>query len=285
MKAEKLNFQWFEKEDRRKPLRASLGRDGKLRLGEELRKKLPPTIRLGFDTKNRVLAIADGYGNGIDWPKSGNLNAKALCNQIYSTGINLPVIFTFERDPATGFFLGRILPNLETKTEDIEQLMALYQPDINAIVYQGYRSIPITERRAYATEAFCKAIQEYDICCGDFWGFIEKQIKSRLSEENKKYSADYTHRSMDASLKKGEKHSTLHDLISDSSSGGIQQVEAKIMHHQFMSSLSDTERKLYELIKQGCYVEQITMELSMDEEAVILLGRQIGQKRKMFYVS
>ena len=71
MKTEKLNFQWFEKEDRRKPLRASLGRDGKLRLGEELRKRLPPTIRLGFDIKNRILAIGDGYGKGIDWPKPG----------------------------------------------------------------------------------------------------------------------------------------------------------------------------------------------------------------------
>ena len=67
MKTEKLNFQWFEKEDRRKPLRASLGRDGKLRLGEELRKNLPATIRIGFDTKKRILAIADGHGSGIDW--------------------------------------------------------------------------------------------------------------------------------------------------------------------------------------------------------------------------
>jgi len=32
MKTEKLNFQWFEKEDRRKPLQAFLGQDGKLRL-------------------------------------------------------------------------------------------------------------------------------------------------------------------------------------------------------------------------------------------------------------
>ena len=54
MKTERLNFQWFEREDRRKPLRASLGRDCKLRLGEELRKKVPQTIRIGFDTKNRT---------------------------------------------------------------------------------------------------------------------------------------------------------------------------------------------------------------------------------------
>lgn len=285
MKTEKLNFQWFEKEDRRKPLRASLGRDGKLRLGEELRKRLPPTIRLGFDTKNRILAIGDGYGKGIDWPKTGHINAQALCNEIRSTGIKLPVIFTFEKDSATGFFLGRIAPNLEPQSADVEQLLALYQPVVNAVIYQGYRSIPIAERRAYATEAFCQAVQEYDTGCGDFWIFAEKQMKDRLFSENKKYSADFMNRSLDADLKNGGEHFTLHDIISDTSSGGISQIEAKIMHQQFLGSLSAAEQKLYAMMKDGCYVEQIAMELSIDEDAVICLGRQIGEKRKAFYAA
>lgn len=285
MKTERLNFQWFEKEDRRKPLRASLGRDGKLRLGEELRKKLPPTIRLGFDTKNRILAIADGHGNGIGWPKSGSLNAKALCNEVCSAGIKLPVIFAFERDSATGFFLGKILPNLEPESADMEQLLTLYQPAMNMIIHQGYRSIPAAERRAYATEAFCQAVQEYDTGCGDFWDFAEKQIRERLIMENKKYSADFMTRSLDKEQKADDGHFSLHDVISDSFSGGIRQIEEKIMHQQFMESLSALEQKLYALIKQGCYVEQIAMELSMDEDAVICLGRQIGQKRKAFYAA
>ena len=135
MKTEQLHFQWFEKEDRRKPLRASLGRDGKLRLREELQKRLPPTIRLGFDTKNRLLAISDGYGKEIDWPKTGHINAQALCNEIRSTGIRLPVIFPFAKDSSTGFFLGKISPNSEPQCADVEQLLALYQPVINAVIY------------------------------------------------------------------------------------------------------------------------------------------------------
>lgn len=169
MKTERLNFQWFEKEDRRKTLRASLGRDCKLRLGEELRKKVPQTIRIGFDTKNRILAIADGHGNGITWPKSGNLNAKALCNEVYSAGIKLPVIFDFEPDPEIGFYLGKILLNLEPESADVDQLLTLYQPAINMIIHKAYRSMPAAERRAYAIEAFCKSVQEYDAICGDFW--------------------------------------------------------------------------------------------------------------------
>ena len=285
MKTEKLNFQWFEKEDRRKPLRASLGRDGKLRLGEELRKRLPPTIRLGFDIKNRILAIGDGYGKGIDWPKTGHINAQALCNEICSTGIKLPVIFTFAKDSSTGFFLGRISPNLEPQCADVEQLLALYQPVINAVIYQGYRSIPIAERRDCAPEAFCQAVQEYDAGCGDFWFFAEKQMKDRLFNENKKYSSDFMNRSLDAELKNDGEHFTLYDVISDTSSGGISQVEAKIMHQQFLNSLSSAEQKLYAMMKEGCYIEQIAMELSIDEDAVICLGRQIGEKRKAFYAA
>lgn len=73
-----------------------------------------------------------GYGKGIDWPKTGHINAQALCNEIHSTGIKLPGIFTFEKDSITGFFLGRIAPNLEPKSADVEQLLALYQPVVNA---------------------------------------------------------------------------------------------------------------------------------------------------------
>lgn len=283
MKTEKLNFQWFEKEDGRKNLRASLRKDDKLHLGEELRRKLPPTIRVGFDTKNRILAIADGDGNGIAWPKSGGLNAKALCDEVRATGIKLPVIFTFEKDLQTGFFIGKIIPKLESQSADMEQLLALYQPVMNAVIYQGYRGIPIAERRAYAIEAFCQAVQKYDHKYGEFWEFAEKQIRDRLSFENKKYEADYMTRSMDAKQKSDSGEFTLHDVISDPTSGGIHQIEAKIMHQQFLDSLSALEKKLYTLTTEGCYVEQIAMELSMDEDAVICLGRQIGQKRKAFY--
>ena len=57
------------------------------------------------------------------------------------------------------------------------------------------------------------------------------------------------------------------------------------MHQQFVESLSDLEQKLYTLIRQGCYVEQIAMELSMGEEEIICMGRQIGQKRRAFYTA
>ena len=49
MKPTNYKFRWFEKEDRRKLLRASVSRDGKLRLGRTLRSKLPRFIQVGFD--------------------------------------------------------------------------------------------------------------------------------------------------------------------------------------------------------------------------------------------
>ena len=71
MKTENYHFQWFEKEDARKTLRVSISKDGKMRLGRGLREQLPPHIRVGFDTKNRVLVIAKGANTDIPWPKMG----------------------------------------------------------------------------------------------------------------------------------------------------------------------------------------------------------------------
>ena len=62
MKVPKYEFQWFEREDGRRRFRASVGQDGKLRLGQVLRQALPPAIRLGFDARQKVLAIAQVWG-------------------------------------------------------------------------------------------------------------------------------------------------------------------------------------------------------------------------------
>ena len=43
------------------------------------------------------------------------------------------------------------------------------------------------------------------------------------------------------------------------------------MHRYFLDFLSHAEQKLYAMMKEGCYVEQIALELSMDEETVICM--------------
>lgn len=110
MKAARLEIQWLEKEDRRRSLRASVCRDGKLHLGKSLRKKLPQSIRVGFDANSLVLAIADGHGNGIDCPACGVLSFQTLTSRIFSAGLRLPVSFLMAKDAQTGYFLGRIIP-------------------------------------------------------------------------------------------------------------------------------------------------------------------------------
>lgn len=100
----------FEKEDNRKALRASISTDGKLRLGKTLCNVLPPYIRVGFDSKFKILAIADGHGTGIGRPHCGIMPAQALSAQIASTGLRFPLSFRLSHDERTGYFLGRIIP-------------------------------------------------------------------------------------------------------------------------------------------------------------------------------
>lgn len=104
------HFQWFEKEDHRKALRASVSRDGKLRLGKTLRASLPPMIRVGFDPDARVLAIAAGRETDIGCPACGILTAQALAAAISSAGIGLPASFSLLPDEQSGFMLGKIMP-------------------------------------------------------------------------------------------------------------------------------------------------------------------------------
>ena len=100
----KYNFKWFEKEDNRRALRASISTDGKLRLGKPLCNVLPPYIRVGFDSKFKILAIADGHGTGIGRPHCGIMSVQALSAQIASTGLRFPLSFRLSRDERTGYF-------------------------------------------------------------------------------------------------------------------------------------------------------------------------------------
>ena len=140
MKANRYTFQWFKKEDRRKALRASVSREGKLRLGRPLRKALPPFIRVGFDRDARVLAIAEGRELDGDAAAAGSLNARLLSAQICSIGLKLPIAFSLHRDEATGFYLGTVIPRRQRDAAtgqrhyDPEQLLTLYTPMIDRTV-------------------------------------------------------------------------------------------------------------------------------------------------------
>ena len=178
----KYNFKWFEKEDNRKALRASISTDGKLRLGKPLCNVLPPYIRVGFDSKFKILAIADGHGTGIGRPHCGIMSAQALSAQIASTGLRFPLSFRLSRDERTGYFLGRIIPrrrldkNSAQPQYDPEQLLILYQHLVDQMVSQLAKSTPLSERRACAAEAFYTAVQRYCPACDRPWREFEKDI-------------------------------------------------------------------------------------------------------------
>ena len=289
MNVQKYHFQWFEREDGRRALRASVGQDGKLRLGRKLREMLPERIRIGFDARAKALAIADGYGAGIDWPKCGTLSARALSAQIVSAGLRLPVSFLLLRDEVTGYFLGRIIPRRrpggwEGSQYDMEQLQVLYQHILDRAVQQLGKSTPLSERRACAMEAFYTAAQAYRPGCGDLEGYLEEQVRRCLIRENRQYTAGYLDRSLDQPLgRDGEEGFCLYDTLSASSSGGIAQVEERVMLEQFLDTLPHRERRLLRLLQEGYSVSHIAGELALEEEEVYDLAREVGRKRRAFF--
>lgn len=287
MKTAKFDFLWFEEENRRKILRASVGTDCRLHLGEELRRKLPTQIRYGFDKANRILAIAEGHGSGIVMPKNGILNASALCKQFREIGLSLPLIFEFEKDKATGFYLGHIVPQRQANSStpyDVAQLMLIYEPMINSLVNQMAKTTPKAERRSIAMAALCEAVECYKDSFGDLEPYIKTHLQNSLITENRQYTKSYRDLRLDAPLCSAQDGVfSLRHVMADHISGGISQTEDRIMADQFLGTLSKKERQLMRLMLEELKLPQIALELELTQDEVIEMGRKIGQKREIFY--
>ena len=289
MKANRYTFQWFKKEDRRKALRASVSREGKLRLGRPLRKALPPFIRVGFDRDARVLAIAEGRELDGDAAAAGSLNARLLSAQICSIGLKLPIAFSLRRDEATGFYLGTVIPRRQRDAAtgqrhyDPEQLLTLYTPLIDRTVAHLAKSTPLSERKAIAAEALCAALPAYRPAMGELEGYLEEAIRRSLLTENRQYTDVYRHRSLDQPLAPESPNTfALYDAI-PSSSGGIDELEERIMAQQFRQSLSAEEQALFQMLQDGRPVEEIALTLSTTGAQIQSMGLSIGEKRRRFY--
>lgn len=292
MKTDSYHFQWFEKEDARKTLRASVGKDGKMRLGRGLRERLPPHIRVGFDAKSRVLAIVKGTDADILWPKMGVFSMRALASQITSIGLVLPVSFQMADRLNEHCFYGKVIPRKHRQFRDssqgpvydTEQLMVLYRPLVDSLVYQLAKTTPLSERKSCAWEAFFDAVLSYTASQGDMEDYLARKVRTALIQHNRSFISAYRDKSMEAPLTSGDGSTfCLYDVIPDASSGGIDAVEAKIMEDQFMESLLPKEKKLYQMICSGSRLPQIAEELGMEEENVQALGQNIGKKRTAFY--
>lgn len=291
MKTGNYNFQWYEKEDARKVLRVSIGKDGKMYLGQGMRELLPSYIKVGFDEKNRVLAIARGSETDIVLPKAGVFNMRTLAEHITAIGLELPVSFQMSANP-TNVFVGEIIPRRKKHRcsskwqwdRNFEQFLIIYQPLLDSLVYKFAKSTPLPERKSCAGEALFKALNNYTPAVGDLDRYVEKSIHSALMEQNKLYVQTYRNRSLDKPLTNDNSDEfCLYDMIEDSSSGGIDEIESRIMNEQFIDSLSPEEKKLLEMLRSGFQVPEIALRLGMDEEKVQSVGEAIGRKRIAFY--
>lgn len=289
MKHDKYNFQWLEIEDGRKALRASVGRDGRLRLGKSLRTRLPPQIRIGFDPDRMVLAIADGNGQGVFHPSCGVLTARALSQQIASTGLCLPVSFRLVQDRESGYFLGGVVPRRSRTDEtgrrqyDMDQLLILYRHIVDGAVAQLAKSTPLAERRAIAAEALCEAARSYRPGHGCLEAYLERQVRLRLLSENRQYTEALSQRSLDQPLRDetGDQFS-LYDTLCTASAGGIDQTEARILEAQFFATLSPRELTLTRMLREGYQLSQIVEVLELDGRKLRSLALTVREKWRRF---
>lgn len=288
MKRKGYNFKWFKKEESRCCMRASVSKDGKLRLGSRLMEKLPEDILVGFDAETMVLAVADGHGSGTSCPASGVLPARELAEDIRATGLRLPVSFRVVWDRGTHFFLGRVIPRRQgekgKRSYDMEQLLVLHKPIIDRAVQQMAKSMPLAERRDAAREALFMAAQSYWPGCGEMEDYLEEQVRERLLQENKSYIPLYHQRSLDRPLVDEEgNHFCLYDTDLNQGPGELEAVTDRVAREQFLATLSKRERTLVQMLESDIPSDRIREILDLDEETYQQILTSIEKKGQAFF--
>lgn len=288
MKAAKLEIEWFQKEDRRKSLRASICKDGKLHLGKPLRAKLPQSIRVGFDNSALTLVLADGHGDGMDCPACGILNIQALTSKISSTGLRLPVSFLMTEDAQTGYLLGQIIPRRQVNDDgkrcyDTEQLLIQFRPMVDAIVYQLGKSTPLAERKAAAMEALCAALQDYNPGCGDLEPYLDKRIRSLIREQNTQFAKEFSQRSLEQPLSSdAEGGFCLQDAIAAPDSDWADSLDDQMDRERFLEQLSDEQRTLIQMLQEGFRIPEIADILGMSQRDFRRAASEIAMRKRQF---
>ena len=118
---------------------------------------------------------------------------------------------------------------------------------------------------------------------GELEGYLEEAIRRSLLTENRQYADAYRHRSLDHPLAPESPNTfALYDAI-PSSSGGIDELEERIMAEQFRQSLSAEEQALFQMLQDGRPVEEIALTLSTTGAQIQSMGLSIGEKRRRFY--
>ena len=275
--------------DSREALRASVGRDGRLRLGKALRAYLPPRIQVGFDSERLVLVIAGGDGQGIAHPRCGVLTVRTLPQQITATGLRLPVSFRLAWDEGNGCFLGRIVPRRRRMDEngrrqyDMDQLLILSRHVLDSAVAQLAKSTPLAERRAIAAEALCEAAQAHRPEHGCLGAYLERHVRRRLLSENRQYATALFARSLDQPLRDRSGNAfSLYDTLCAASAGGIDQMEARILEAQFLATLPPRERALTRMLQEGFSMSRIVAVLELDARSLRALALSIREQWRRF---
>lgn len=287
MKTASYHFKWFEKEDGRKRLRASIGEDGKLRIGRTLRSKLPQYIRIGFDENNLTLAIADGHGVGVRCPNCGVIAARALSRQIRAMGLRLPATFELVRDERTGYLMGKVIPHHYTnevgqRQFDTEELLIWGKPIVAEAVRQMAKSTPLADRRSVAKEALLTAVQNYRPPCGDLAAYLAQSVRSALRAENRRYGETFACRSLDQPLMRDDDEGgTLYDMISDGE-GWTESLELRLDTERFCAQLSSQEQDMVRMLQEGFQMTEIEDVLGISEQELRHMACEIARKKRKF---
>jgi hypothetical protein len=278
----KSTIQWFEPEDNRRKLSATLKADGTLCFGREMCEKIKDKIKVGFWSEECSLMIQNDSQSGFSVPKNGMVKLTKLASQLINTGLPLPLSFMFTESELSNQWRGYIIPALKKsahkkektpkKNHDYKTVLNAYKWIIDKAVYKFAKSTPIDERRSQASVALVEALNMYTPMRGEFCEFLLNHIKFRLLEHNKQFTCvnKYNSVSFDETFRRYSK-------------SNIEEIEDKADREIFCERHLDLyEKTVYKLLTDGYNVDEITEKLGVTERELTDTCENIGERWKVF---
>lgn len=255
-------------------LKATLGGDGKLRISDDLFKKLPDYIRFSFETKSRVLYIVGCREEDNGFKKRKTMTVPGLVFCLMQEGLSTPISFRCSYSDKGAKWTGK--PYISRNREDFAvQFLILKKPMVQTLVYTKAQSMPCEDRWQIANIALLEATRICHPSHSDFDEFARWLIIKRLKEENKAYVKYSSTLSLDASRKNGDGDVwCLYDKIG-SNVDINKEAEDNLLRRDFKMK----SERLMKMLMSGYKLPQIAEALNISEEEVYRLAEMIGEMR------
>lgn len=250
---------------------------GTLSFGKNARTILPEYVDIGFNPDCLQLFIRQAENQNRSFHVSSTPKKLAQLSRILQNqNIPFPAIFLFDQEielegthywafslkEKTEDYLLRKIKELKQSSiqnarcsQEMIDLLGLYQSSIQNLLRTTSRSIPMEDRRAIGQEAFIDAVIEYNENLYEFSQFAMTYVKNTLQKAGGSYQYTFSETcTLDGRSPYPEDDFSLYRILADAH---MPDVDFLLEQEDFLSLLSEPEQTLLQMSASGYSEKEI----------------------------